>query len=300
MLGKVRLRLVHNLTNFFYEENEMNRKTAIVTGTSSGFGMHCAIELAKAGFYVISTMRNIGRAESLLKLADENKVSDQIHLHALDVTSKESIHTFKDFIKEFPSIDVLVNNAGFALGGFSEELSIDEYRLQFETNVFGVMAITQTVLPFMRKNKRGRIINMSSISGKFGFPGLSPYTASKHALEGYSESLRLELRPFGIDVVLIEPGSYQTNIWSSIDNMTINSESPYHFYMESLLKNIERGKGTHGDPLDVAKLVTEIATSTKTPKLRYPIGKGVRLSLFLKTVLPWKWLEKGILNKLLK
>ncbi|MBN3554638.1 SDR family oxidoreductase [Fictibacillus nanhaiensis] len=278
----------------------MNRKTAIVTGTSSGFGMHCAIELAKAGFYVISTMRNIGRAETLLNLADESKVSDHIHLHALDVTSKESIHTFKDFIKEFPSIDVLVNNAGFALGGFSEELSIDEYRLQFETNVFGVMAITQTVLPFMRKNKRGRIINMSSISGKFGFPGLSPYTASKHALEGYSESLRLELRPFGIDVVLIEPGSYQTNIWSSIDNMTVNSESPYHFYMDALLKNIEGSKGTHGEPLDVAKLVKEVATLTKTPKLRYPIGKGVTLSLFLKAVLPWKWLEKGILNKLLK
>ncbi|MET3729351.1 NAD(P)-dependent dehydrogenase (short-subunit alcohol dehydrogenase family) [Fictibacillus halophilus] len=276
----------------------MNRKTAIVTGTSSGFGMHCAIELAKAGFYVISTMRNIGRAESLLKLADENKVSDQIHLYALDVTSTESILTFKDFIKEFPSIDVLVNNAGFALGGFSEELPIDEYRLQFETNVFGVIAITQTVLPFMRKNKRGRIINMSSISGKFGFPGLSPYTASKHALEGYSESLRLELRPFGIDVVLIEPGSYQTNIWSSVDNMTISSKSPYYFYMEALMKNMESSKGNHGDPVDVAQLVTKLATATKTPKLRYPIGRGVRLTIWLKAIVPWKTLERIITMKL--
>ncbi len=278
----------------------MKRKTAIVTGTSSGFGMLCAVELARAGFDVVSTMRNLDRAENLLKLADRHHVADHIHLHPLDVTSAESVSTFTTYIKKFPSIDVLVNNAGFALGGFSEELTVDEYRLQFETNVFGVIAVTQAVLPMMRKNRRGRIINMSSISGKFGFPGLSPYTASKHALEGYSESLRLELKPFGIDVVLVEPGSYQTNIWSSIDNMTINSESPYHFYMEALLNDIEKGKGSHGDPLDVAKLVAEIATSTKTPKLRYPIGKGVKLSLFLKTVLPWKWLEKGIFEKLLK
>ncbi|MFG6494839.1 oxidoreductase [Fictibacillus sp. UD] len=278
----------------------MKRKTAIVTGTSSGFGMLCAVELAKAGFDVVSTMRNLDRAENLLKLADVHNVADQIHLHPLDVTSAESVSTFTAYIKKFHSIYVLVNNAGFALGGFAEELTVDEYRLQFETNVFGVIAVTQAVLPIMRKNRRGRIINMSSISGKFGFPGLSPYTASKHALEGYSESLRLELMPFGIDVVLVEPGSYQTNIWSSIDNMTINSESPYHFYMEALLEDIETGKGSHGDPLDVAKLVTRIATSSKTPKLRYTIGKGVRLSLFLKVILPWKWLEKVILKKLLK
>lgn len=276
----------------------MNRKTAIVTGTSSGFGMYCAIELAKAGFNVVSTMRNVGRAEALLKLADENKVSDQIFLHALDVTSTDSIQTFKGYIKELPNIDLLVNNAGFALGGFSEELSINEYRLQFETNVFGVMAVTQSVLPFMRKNKRGRIINMSSISGKFGFPGLSPYTASKHALEGYSESLRLELRPFGIDVVLIEPGSYQTNIWSSIDNLTIDSQSPYSFYMDALLKNMESSKAGHGNPIDVANLVTKLAISTKTPKLRYPIGKGVRLTLWLKSILPWKILERLITMRL--
>ncbi len=276
----------------------MNRKTAIVTGTSSGFGMYCAIELAKAGFNVVSTMRNVGRAEALLKLADENKVSDQIFLHALDVTSTDSIQIFKGYIKELPNIDVLVNNAGYALGGFSEELSINEYRLQFETNVFGVMAVTQSVLPFMRKNKRGRIINMSSISGKFGFPGLSPYTASKHALEGYSESLRLELRPFGIDVVLIEPGSYQTNIWSSIDNLTIDSQSPYSFYMDALLKNMESSKAGHGNPIDVANLVTKLAISTKTPKLRYPIGKGVRLTLWLKSILPWKILERLITMRL--
>jgi NAD(P)-dependent dehydrogenase (short-subunit alcohol dehydrogenase family) len=194
---------------------------------------------------------------------------------------------------------VLVNNAGFALGGFCEELSVEEYRLQFETNVFGVISVTQAVLPVMRKNRTGRIINMSSISGKFGFPGLSPYTASKHALEGFSESLRLEVKPFGIDVVLVEPGSYQTNIWSSIDNTSIRSDSPYYFYMERLLSEIESGKAGHGNPLDVAQLVVEIASQKKTPKLRYPIGKGVMMSLVIKALLPWKLIENVIVKNLL-
>jgi NAD(P)-dependent dehydrogenase (short-subunit alcohol dehydrogenase family) len=276
------------------------RKIAIVTGTSSGFGMLCAVELAKAGFEVISTVRSLDKAENLLRLAEEQGVSDFIQLQTLDVTSEESVRYFADYLSKFSRLDVLVNNAGFALGGFCEELLLDEYRLQFETNVFGVIAVTQAVLPIMRKNRAGRIINMSSISGKFGFPGLSPYTASKHALEGLSESLRLELQPFGIDVVLVEPGSYQTNIWSSIDNTTVNSDSPYHFYMEKLLEEIESGKARHGNPLDVAKLVAGIAAQQKTPKLRYPIGKGIKLSLFMKSILPWRLLEKAVLKKLLK
>jgi NAD(P)-dependent dehydrogenase (short-subunit alcohol dehydrogenase family) len=277
----------------------MKRNTAIVTGTSSGLGMLCAVELAKAGYKVISTVRSIDKAENLLRLADQHNVSDLIQLHTLDVTSEESVLSFSEYLSKFPSVDVLVNNAGFALGGFCEELSIEEYRLQFETNVFGVIAVTQSVLPIMRKNRTGRIINMSSISGKFGFPGLSPYTASKHALEGFSESLRLELKPFGIDVVLIEPGSYQTNIWSSINNTTINSNSPYHFYMESLLSEIESGKAGHGNPLDVARLVAEIASQKRTPKLRYPVGKGIKMSLVMKSLVPWKFLESVILKKLL-
>ncbi|ANX11521.1 short-chain dehydrogenase [Fictibacillus arsenicus] len=276
----------------------MKRKIAIVTGTSSGFGMLCAVELAKAGFEVISTVRGLDKAENLLRLADEQEVSDFIQLQTLDVTSEESVRSFAAYLSKFPSIDVLVNNAGFALGGFCEELSVDEYRLQFETNVFGVIAVTQTVLPIMRKNRTGRIINMSSISGKFGFPGLSPYTASKHALEGLSESLRLELKPFGIDVILVEPSSYQTNIWSSVDNTTVSRDSPYHFYMERLLDEIESGKAGHGNPLDVANLVAKIASQKKTPKLRYPIGKDIKISLFMKSIIPWKLLESVILKKL--
>ncbi|TDK60797.1 SDR family oxidoreductase [Bacillus salipaludis] len=276
----------------------MKKKTAIVTGSSSGFGLLSVIELALKGFTVIATMRDMTKSKQLLELAKEKQVVDFIHVHLLDVTLPESINAFKSFLSEWPSIDVLVNNAGFAVGGFSEELTIEDYRKQFETNFFGVIAVTNAVLPFMRANGRGRIINMSSISGKFGFPGLSSYSASKHALEGYSESLRLELKPLGIDVSLIEPGSYQTNIWTSVDDLMVDIDSPYATYMKSILKEIESGKADYGDPMEVAKLVAEIATQVKSPKLRYPIGKGVKSNLFLKNILPWEKLETFIVKKL--
>ena len=276
----------------------MSQKTAIVTGSSSGFGMLCVIELALSGLTVLATMRDVTKATTLLELAKEKKVENLIHIHPLDVTSADSINLLKSYLVEHPSADVLVNNAGFALGGFSEELLIDDYRKQFETNFFGVIAITQAILPFMRAKGRGRIINISSISGKIGFPGLSPYVSSKHALEGYSESLRLEVKPFGIDVSLVEPGSYQTNIWTSMDQMEFNPDSPYYAYMKSLLSEIEGGKSDFGDPNEVAQLVAQIATQPKSPNLRYPIGKGVKGNLFFKNNLPWKLLEKIILKKL--
>ena len=177
------------------------------------------LELARCGFHVIATMRDMNKAKMLMNIAKEKNLSNYISSHPLDVTSSQSVNEFQTFLQELNSVDVLVNNAGIAVGGFCEELAVEDYRKQFETNFFGVIRITQAVLPFMRGQQHGRIINMSSISGKIGFPGLSPYTASKHALEGFSESLRLEVKPFGIDVVLIEPGSYKTNIWSSMEHI---------------------------------------------------------------------------------
>ena len=277
----------------------MRRKTAIVTGSSSGFGLLCSIELAKSGFDVIATMRNTNKSQQLYDLASEQNVFEHIQVYPLDVTSNESIIDFKQYLTGLKSVDVLINNAGFAIGGFSEELSINDYRMQFETNFFAVIAVTNAVLPFMRPTGHGRIINMSSISGRMGFPGLSAYVSSKHALEGYSECLRLELKPFGIDVVLIEPGSYQTNIWSSIDNTKISSHSPYHPYMTKILREMENGKSQHGHPQEVAKLVAQIASQPKTPDFRYPIGVGVKRNLLLKNLLPWKMIENTVM-KILK
>ncbi|SEM18572.1 NADP-dependent 3-hydroxy acid dehydrogenase YdfG [Mesobacillus persicus] len=277
----------------------MSQKTAIVTGSSSGFGLLIVLALAKKGFHVIATMRDPSKASLLLEEAQKLNVVERIRVEPLDVTMKESITNFKLVLAELSSIDVLVNNAGKAMGGFCEELSVEDYREQFETNFFGVIAVTQAVLPFMRGQGSGRIINISSISGRVGFPGLSPYTASKHALEGFSESLRLEVKPFGIDVVLIEPGSYKTNIWTGMDQVDTKEQSPYYSFMRSLKKQIESEKPNHGDPEAVASLVAQVASQKNTPDLRYPIGKGVKTNIHLKNLLPWKTLESIILKKLL-
>ncbi|WP_222705337.1 oxidoreductase [Bacillus marasmi] len=278
----------------------MNHKTAIITGASSGFGLLSAIELAKRHFHVIATVRDLSKAKQLEELAKKEGISNLISFHLLDVTSIESIQQFTEHLSEYSTIDVLVNNAGYALGGFSEEIPVDHYRQQFETNFFGVINVTNALLPIMRNQGYGKIINMSSISGKIGFPGMSPYVASKHALEGYSESLRLELKPFGIDVVLIEPGSFSTNIWSSVDSIPVNQDSPYHQYMNQILNQVKAGKANHGNPYDVAKLVADISTMKKSPKLRYPIGKGVKQNIILKKLLPWRTLENIILKQLNK
>lgn len=273
------------------------RKTAIVTGASSGFGLLISIELAKLDFQVIACMRNLEKSPALLQKAMGFNYEKNIEVFQLDVTSEDSLNKLRMKLQRLDSVDILVNNAGYAHGGFCEEITVQDYRSQFETNVFGLISVTQAVLPYMRKNKFGRIINMSSISGQFGFPGLSAYTSSKHAIEGFSESLRLEVKPFGIDVTLIEPGSYRTNIWSSIDSTEINETSPYHKFMTGILNEINGSKDKHGDPLDVAKLVAKIATQKKSPKLRYPIGKGVIQTLLLKKLVPWEKIENVVLKK---
>jgi NAD(P)-dependent dehydrogenase (short-subunit alcohol dehydrogenase family) len=262
-----------------------------------------SIELARKGFTVIAAMRNSRKSSSLLEEASKHGVEAQIIILELDVTSENSILAFqKQVLDKFGRVDVLINNAGYAGAGFVEEISMEEYRKQFETNVFGVIAVTKAFLPVMRKQKYGCIINVSSISGKVAFPGLSPYIASKHAIEGWSESLRLEMQPFGVKVVLIEPGSYKTNIWSSGKQVAVKSfepDSPYQDYMKSIERYIAEGESSFGEPLEVARKIAEIAEMQK-PDMRYPIGSGVKTSIFLKNFLPWRLWEKIIISKLFK
>ncbi|TMU87448.1 SDR family oxidoreductase [Bacillus sp. BHET2] len=278
----------------------MEGRIAIVTGSNSGFGLLSVLELAQIGFNVMATMRDPIQSEDLLLQAGKLGVEHNIHIHQLDVTSEESIHNFARFLSKIGKIDLLLNNAGYAGGGFAEEVSIEEYREQFETNVFGVMRITQLVLPFMREQGNGKIINMSSISGRIGFPGLSPYVSSKHALEGYSESLRIEMRPFGVDVHLIEPGSYQTRIWTSgkkVSSRSLEKNSPYSFYMKAINAEIEAGTKSLGDPVEVANVVRDLALN-KNRNFRIPVGKGIRLILLIKSILPWRIIEHIILKNL--
>ncbi len=281
---------------------KMNKKIAIITGASSGFGLLTTLELAKKDYLVIATMRNLEKQVNLLSQVTQLNLQQNIKVQQLDVTDQNSIHNFQLFLKEIQKVDLLVNNAGYANGGFVEEIPVEEYRKQFETNLFGAISITQLVLPYMRKQRSGKIINISSISGQVGFPGLSPYVSSKYALEGWSESLRLEVKPFGIDVALIEPGSYNTNIWEVGKQLAENQSdttSPYKEYMDKIQKHINSGSDTFGNPIDVANKIVEIA-ETKRTTLRYPIGKDVKFMIFTKKILPWRLWEYLVLRSFKK
>ncbi|EEL98971.1 SDR family oxidoreductase [Bacillus mycoides] len=283
-------------------ERTMNKKIAIITGASSGFGLLTTLELAKKDYFVIATMRNLEKQIDLISQATKLDLQQNIKVKQLDVTDQGSIHNFQLFLNEINRIDILINNAGYANGGFIEEIPVEDYRKQFETNLFGAISITQLVLPYMRKQKSGKIINISSISGKVGFPGLSPYVSSKYALEGWSESLRLEVKPFGIDVALLEPGSYNTNIWEVGKQLAENQSdttSPYKEYMDKIQKHINNGNDTLGNPMDVANKIVEIAEARRTT-LRYPIGKGVKFMIFAKKVLPWRLWEFLVLRSFKK
>lgn len=278
---------------------EKREKVALVTGSSSGFGLLISIELAKAGFYVYATMRNLENKAPLFEGARNEKVEDSLEILQLDVTQPGSIQqAVNHIIESWGKIDVLVNNAGYAQAGFVEEITSDEWQKQFDTNFFGMVSMIREVVPFMRKNRSGRIINMSSISGLMGFPALSPYVSSKFALEGFSESLRYELAPFGIHVILVEPGSYRTNIWTKGKRMAGNydrgTDSPYRPFLDKVEQYIKDSEKSHGDPIEVARKVVKVATKP-SPGFRYSIGKGLGFLLLYNKFAPWKFKEKVVL-----
>lgn len=273
---------------------------ALITGTSSGFGLLTAITLARRGYRVIATMRDLGRSKELVQQAEQAGVRERIHLLALDVTDEASIASaIQESLELAGRMDVLVNNAGFAVGGFVEEVSMEEWRRQLETNFFGLVAVTKAVLPHMRVQRSGLIINVSSVSGLSGFPGYGPYAASKFAVEGFSESLRQEMLSFGVHVVLVEPGSFRTPIWDKgITGMHRSEDSPYRTRLEEVLRYSRRASETAPDPQEVADLIGRI-TALRAPKLRYPVGRGSRVLMIGKALLPWKVLE-GIISRSLR
>ncbi|MFP7281074.1 oxidoreductase [Bacillus altitudinis] len=274
-------------------------KTAIVTGANSGFGKLITLRLAKQGYTVIAGVRQETNAKKLAEEVNNAALSESIHIEALDVTDTQSIQAFQKRLNAYAPIHLLVNNAGTAYAGFAEEVPVDQYREQFEVNVFGVMEMTQAVLPLMTSG--AKILNMSSISGLMGMPALSPYVSSKFALEGYTESLRIELAAFGIQAALIEPGSFQTNIWNTSMNeqMTPPAEgSKYTTIYQNMMSYIETQKNNYGDPGEVAELVVSLAEKKRLKKLRYLVGKGVRLSFIAKQLLPWNVWENIILRTL--
>jgi len=285
-----------------------NMSVILITGCSSGFGMLTAARLSSVGHTVYATMRNPDKQDDLVKEAEIR--GGEVRILPLDVTDDNSIlKTIEEIEKEQGRLDVLVNNAGYGMGGFFEDLTEEEIREQMETNFFGTQKVARHALPLMRNTAKRmvnqmkpKVINVSSSSGRIATPGLNAYAASKFALEGFSEGLYHELQPFGVDVVLIEPGRYLTKIFSDNSRVAARSGhpdspySPYAIRFKSLIVKMLKTKEGVRDPEEVAKLIERVVSS-KRPRFRYPVGRRVRLYILLKYVLPFRWFSGLILKK---
>jgi short-subunit dehydrogenase len=252
-----------------------HQKTAFITGASVGIGKAAALALMRAGYRVIGTSRSAKRDE----------VRDGIRMIACDVTSDESVAVAVALADaELGRIDLLVNNAGFGVTGAAEESSIAQVRALFETNFHGVIRVTNAVLPIMRGQGGGRILNEGSGLGFIPAPYSAYYSATKHALEGYSESLDHEVREFGVRVAVIEPAATKTSFESS----TVPADSPLSVYDASRAKYLvafERAMAVADTAESVAKTIV-LAARDKTPRLRYPSGKAARQVAFARRFLP--------------
>jgi NAD(P)-dependent dehydrogenase (short-subunit alcohol dehydrogenase family) len=272
-LGNFRTRKNQNESAKENLKNE--RKVAVVTGSSSGIGYATALQLARSGYFTFATMRNPEKGGDLIRAAKNEELP--ILVEQLDVTDLDSIKDFMSRrlpVKSSGRIDVLVNNAGYALMGSLEDLSMKEIQNQLETNLLGAIRVTQQVLPVMRAQESGIIINISSGVGRIGFQGLSAYVATKFALEGLSESLAYEVGPFGIKVVLIEPGVVKTK---AFDNMVIGQaalrkDSPYAGMLDNLNVAFKTWLDKASTPEEVAATILQ-AILSQEPKLRYAVGQ---------------------------
>jgi len=253
-------------------------KIALVTGCSTGIGYITSLTLAKNGFYTYATMRNLDKSSNIKELS--SKESLPLEVLELDVTNDESAKNAMEVLKaEKNRIDVLVNNAGYGLIGSIEEISIKELKAQFETNLFGMVRVTQQVLPIMRMQKEGgRIINVSSISGILGYPLTAAYSSTKFAVEGLIESMRYEVEPFGIKTILIEPAfvidtNFHNNVKVPEKIASRSYSSPYKEFTQKLFVNYGNVQNEYQTKAeDVAKIILEAAISDN-PKLRYQVGK---------------------------
>jgi NAD(P)-dependent dehydrogenase (short-subunit alcohol dehydrogenase family) len=266
--------------------DDNNKKAvAVVTGSSSGIGYETSLLLAKNGFFTYATMRSLDKSNKIINLKQNEKLP--LEVLRLDVTDDKSVkEAIKKIVNERGTIDVLVNNAGYALVGPLEELSIQEFKEQFETNVFGVIRVIKEILPIMRKLRHGIIVNISSVAGRTGFPLTSAYVSSKFALEGLSESIAYEIEQFGIKVILIEPGVIKTNfdrnlrigtgVSTTPTNTTNGRDSPYTDITKKRIAGFKPRFENGLPPIEVAKVILRAITSTSKnvpPGSRYLVGE---------------------------
>jgi NAD(P)-dependent dehydrogenase (short-subunit alcohol dehydrogenase family) len=250
-------------------------EVAVVTGSSTGIGFETSLALAKNGYYTYATMRKIDNG--VLDIAKNENLPLQVI--QLDVDNDKSVLNAINTIKgQRGRIDIVINNAGYALAGPFEETSMEEVNAQLETNFFGTVRVMQAVIPIMREQRGGKIVNVTSMGGRIAIPLDSIYHASKFALEGLSESVQYEVEPFGIKMILIEPGAVGSNFWknlkmvSKISSNNNNSDSPYRQLANSMSESFKQMQQNMLHPSEVAKVILQAVTS-ENPDFRYVVGK---------------------------
>ena len=270
-------------------------KVAVVTGSSSGIGYETSLLLARNQFTTYATMRNLSKGNGLRESASKEKIP--LRVAQLDVNNDSSVdNTIDDIVRENGRIDILVNNAGYDLFGSLEELSLEEIKQQFETNVFGVIRATKAVIPTMRKQVNGTIVNISSVGGRIGLiPFNTAYHASKFALEGFTESLRQELAEFNINIILIEPGFISSSFMDNIKTAKgfDSNKSPYAKTVQQVFQGFQPMIASSSHPTEVAHTILNAVNST-SPELRYPVGKDAESIFKARTELSDRKLEKWV------
>jgi len=245
-------------------------KVALVTGSSSGIGYETALLLARNGFDTFATMRNMNKSKEITEVSKRENLP--LRVMQLDVNDDRSVaDAIKNILNEKKSIEVVVNNAGYGLMGSVEDSSLDEIKAQFETNFFGAIRVIKEVIPIMRKQRSGTIVNVSSVAGRIGFPMGSAYVSSKFALEGLSESMSYELKQFGIKIVLIEPGVINTNFAFVTPKKALEANSSYSQLMNKLEENLFSTIANGTPPKDVANVILHSITK-ESPEHRYLVG----------------------------
>ena len=251
-------------------------KVALVTGSSSGIGFETSLALAREGYFTYATMRDLKKEAVIKKIAEEENLP--LKVIELDVDNDDSVqNAVETIIEEKQRIDVLVNNAGWGIWGTAEDVSIEEFRAQFETNFFSVVRMIQKVAPIMRKQGTGDIVNISSIAGRIGFPVSTAYISSKFAIEGLSESLRYELGPFGIDVIIIEPGVIKTNFFDSMKTAK-KADDVYKEITEKVISGVKMMAEMGTPPKEVANVIIKSLKEEK-PLPRYVVGNDAAMFL---------------------
>lgn len=272
----------------------VRRRVVLITGASSGIGRACAEHLQRAGYQVY------GASRSALEAIEPPSLGTPVAIHPIymDVTSDESVERAVRLIAAREGrIDVVVNCAGYGLAGAVEETQIDEALAQMETNFFGVLRVCRAVLPIMRQQGGGYVVNISSVGGLIGVPFQGLYSASKFAVEGLSETLRMEVQPYGIKVVLIEPGDFHTGFTANrrVTRATLAGD----VYAERSARAIAvmEADERKGNPPEQVALLLEKIIATPAPRLRYMVGPPIEMvAVWLKKVLPAAWFERGLMK----